>query len=1023
MTRAILLAVLLFGLFGGALPAGAADSNAPRPTAAVGTPVAAAFETVGYVSQTKMLQNMEEGLKKLGALIYVCCILAALVTVGMAGRYEMALWLLIGPPMFFFLIRPGSTPGGSEWEFGKEKDNLKVRDRMLTAASIDPGEGNAASWFFHNFNLITSDIAQQLIKLFTSGTSQRDDHFFMVRQNITRDLFASELEESELISFAVSTRALCIEPLHAAQLLARGLREPSFKNSSEYERHEKEYCKKFTDEKDQYKNVPDGSAREYVAAILKLDKKNSEVLASRTCKQLWTYLVQGVEKRAKEIVGRTITMRMPPDASDEVQKKILHDVVKKLTSSNWNKEGADGDSPPCPANTGSQLAGDAGDKEKLQRIFSAWMIRKIFSDDFRGPVLASMRGDTKTGNDQPIYGDFKTGNAAMEQVRRATIQQKASALPYEIYFIAQSLPYVQGIGLYALAVMYPFFALLVIFPGMAGSFFMWCALWVWLKSWDVGWALVMIADGMLWDLMPHNTFFRYTGGPGDMDPPNILEAAFTGDYAYNLMTYYTMLGLMIGAVPIISANAVLGSKRAVAGILMDGFKTMGSTLSTAVEHHVQTLQLTEVDRAKAEFMAAKVAGEVGKLNDQQVADRDQFAAGASTDARYQEALTSRPITKLAAIAQVLRGAQDAIKAGDLSKLKSYDDELKKLTKANDFLDAAKAGSPKSRFAATAKAFIDEAAERGETLSNSDAESKTMRYFLERLQLDKSFKANDSALKDALTAVKGLSGEDALSAEDLAILEGGVTDKAGSRDAFDGVMTKVGALVDKGVLSKNHAENLLRIAGDQNMNENLRWVANNLNSIAGGGKSSEFKRDANGYLIDPVSGKSARLSIPDKDLQALADYTHEVTITRQLGEGIEEVLLTRALTNMGIGALGAGDIGVLLGSQDVSRALSFRDNIIAHRRSENFQSQAIIDLATNYYNFEVSQTSQWKFTEMVRAGISGREEWWNCADAPYHVGPTADLIISLSSRHLNQYNLRSVGYVVRSYGDLFQGGSR
>lgn len=1015
------LVCLLFVTVFVAVGVAAADENAPRATAAVGTPVAAAFETVGYIAQTKMLQGMGEGLRKLGALIYICCILSALMTAGMAGRYDMALWLLIGPPVFFFMIRAGSTPGGSEWEFGKEKDTLRQRDRLLQAAQINPGEGNGASWFFHNFNLITSDIAQQLIKLFTSSTPHRDDEYFTVRQSITRDLFGSELEESELISFASSVRALCVEPLHAAQLMARALREETFRTSEEYQRQETIYCQKFTEEKDQRQNVPDGNAREFVQTILNLNSKaDSDKLNSRSCKQLWSYLVQGVEKRAQEIVGRTITLRMPPAASAEVRQKILRDIVKKLTSSNWNRSDAnDGPARPCPANTGSNLGGGASDEQKLQRIFSAWMIRKIFTTDFRGPILASMRPDTGAGNDQPIYGDFKSGNAAIDQTRRGTIQQKAAALPYEIYFLAQSLPYVQGIALYALAIMYPFFALLLIVPGMIGSFFMWCALWVWLKSWDVGWALVMIADTMLWDLMPHNTFFRYTGSPSDMDPPNVLEAAFTGDYAYNLMTYYSMLALMIGAVPIISANAILGAKRSVAGIMLDGFKTMASTLSSAVEDNVRTAQLTEVDRAKTEFMAARVNAKVDAVNAQQVANRDQYEAGAATDMLYQRALTSEPASKLSAFARTMRAASDAIKDGDLDKLGKLNEEYAKqyeeLKKDKTLLDSASAGASRSRFADTVAAFQAEG-----NLTKEEAEAKTMRYMMARLDMEKALKANDAPLQGALAAVRALSGENALTADQIAALEAGVTDDA-SKTRFDAAMTRVKELVDKKALDGEYADILLRVKGDKYMNSGIATAAEYTKWVAGTGKADEFKRDANGYLIDPLAGKSQWPQFEQKDLQALSDFNENVRITRQLAEGAEEFLFTRALKKAVLTS-SMGDIGTALALHDVSQGLIFRDLVIAYQRTENYQSQAILELAANYYNFEAGRTQQWHFTEMVRAGLSGRNEHWNVPDAPYHLGPTADTLMGISSRHLEQYGLRAAGFTTRSYQELIPGGS-
>src|SRR5262249_44820712 len=158
---------------------------------------------------------------------------------------------------------------------------------------------------------------------------------------------------------------------------------------------------------------------------------------------------------------------------------------------------------------------------------------------------------------------------------------------------------------FVLAAVYPFFAILAIVPGRAGAFFMWMAMWAWLKSWDIGWAFVMIVDQVLWTLMPHTAYYRMvpsgTGFRIETDPVTVFEAAFAGDYAYNLTTYYLLLSGVITAVPVVTAHALLGSKKAVAGILINGVKTIAQPFSKAASDWLASEHAHENDSYREKY--------------------------------------------------------------------------------------------------------------------------------------------------------------------------------------------------------------------------------------------------------------------------------------------------------------------------------------------------------------------------------------------------------------------------------------
>ena len=96
---------------------------------------------------------------------------------------------------------------------------------------------------------------------------------------------------------------------------------------------------------------------------------------------------------------------------------------------------------------------------------------------------------------------FNNNPAQGQAVMSKLIQhQMASVKKSEGYSFAMIIPYLQGLLLYGLSIAFPFFALMLIVPGKAGAFITWMTLWAWVKSWDVGWALVAVIDDMLWNM-------------------------------------------------------------------------------------------------------------------------------------------------------------------------------------------------------------------------------------------------------------------------------------------------------------------------------------------------------------------------------------------------------------------------------------------------------------------------------------------------------------------------------------------
>ena len=135
-------------------------------------------------------------------------------------------------------------------------------------------------------------------------------------------------------------------------------------------------------------------------------------------------------------------------------------------------------------------------------------------------------------------------------------------LLYGIYQYAMNIPYYQGVLLYYLSIVYPFFCLLVLVPGRAPAFMFLPLGWLWVKSWDVGFALVMVMDKILWNLLPNTEVpinaFGSAASPTEL--PLIIQNAFAVDPTYKLSTHAQFISFALLSVPAITGKMILKAK-------------------------------------------------------------------------------------------------------------------------------------------------------------------------------------------------------------------------------------------------------------------------------------------------------------------------------------------------------------------------------------------------------------------------------------------------------------------------------
>lgn len=608
-----------------------------------GTILAAALESSGYKAQSLILEHFGGMFHDLGALLIVASAMGGLVVVALMGNYRSGLWFFVGPPLFFFVLRNPVAATGVEWQFGAFKPNQEQIDEVLQESV------NAkVSWLFHSYNWLISGLVQESIKVITNN-SMRAQMRFMSRQRMMDSLFNAELDNPGLLALIHrGIKGDCYKEMNAARIIALGNRENEwYKGSAEY----MDALTIYADPKKRARFSLDQNTVEYnylvdlfrtvqqlpVDRTYKLNCERPEdstvdydtwspdvsLQAPVMCAQIWCWMQIGVASEAG---------RLQREAEEEFITEYAKEAYPNIYAEMWHHIAVKLQPPQIEFAPDFDIDPQAqNDASLIPVIIGGILLRKELIKDPRSEMYSAL-GDHAGVYTKPYNFNYQlTKEQVQDLTQRMNKHTMAESQKYETYILALVLPYIQGILLYGLSITFPFFALLILIPGRAGAFFTWMALWAWAKCWDIGWAAVMVVDEVLWELMPHSSI---VSPEKDLNhgPITIFEAAFQSDPAYSMSQYYMLLGVLIISVPMLTANMILGSKRAIGGILIDGLKAMSQKLGGSVADWIGHNQVGKIDFFREAFVVDYVQRHKGQAANKGIAD-----AWAKFDAREQQA--------------------------------------------------------------------------------------------------------------------------------------------------------------------------------------------------------------------------------------------------------------------------------------------------------------------------------------------------------------------------------------------------
>jgi len=530
----------------------------------VGTLVGAAMESAGHHAQSQMLDIFSGPVGvHMGSLIYLIAILGALVTLASGGNYRYAGYLLIGPPLFFFLVNTRAPSAGAEWTFGQRVHDQTLVQRGTRGLMEGDGSAGEVSLFFKGWNMLVSGIVQGLIDLLHL-TEKGSDVDFLNKTERYMETFGAEVRDPLLKLFVnMSATNRCRGYFN----LLKQINDP---NQPEVNRQGAQKVL----ESHGAKNILFRPAEnpEFAQWIQQIFKGKVQVKEQYNCDDLWKLGVDAMKTvEAERLIDLLVKTGLPDGLTEQQAKEKL------MWKFGMTVGGAD--------NIKEYQFGGGVDNAQLTIALNELSARLMYKELTKvNPNLEAR--DLSVDNGVVKLGDrnFDEGTTKALRDLQATDEYQYKG---ELIIGALTLPYIQGVVLYFLAVTFPFFALFMMIPGRHTAMMLWMGLWLWAKLWDFGFAVVMLIDNMLYALMPHGPIMteQEVANPG-----SAFKTLLEFDPTYSVSTYYNLVACCLLAVPVITGMVVHRGGREVMDAVSSTYREFPSKFGTSVAAYKRAIR-------------------------------------------------------------------------------------------------------------------------------------------------------------------------------------------------------------------------------------------------------------------------------------------------------------------------------------------------------------------------------------------------------------------------------------------------
>ena len=550
--------------------------------------ISAAMQTAGIYFQSDVLSQLVGDsaaecsgstcfFKSFAVLLFMCSAAAGVLTYAVFGTSKRVLMLLICPSIFFWMLYARVPAGATILRVGERvaPDGTKAQERLLEAlgdADIYKQQPQI-SFFFAKFdNLISSSV--QTIVNFLIDTPNGEDLVNVAREKAFQKTFNASSQESGFVGLvSYGLMGACAE--YSQQLLnLKVLNEQINDNGARFTAADKADLENqrtaVTNKISQLEKIvvplsPALSEYLYYVAKDTLDSMNTGGLVDvnsllqrptkATCKEMFEF-TRLAAKREAAVVLKQATNNGQTGA-DGTPYKAVQDELEVAVVGN---SGADA-------------------QARLTEVIGANLLKNTMT---KGPQTTLVDNLLSHG---PL--DPEKYNVLFNEYAKAEAEGELVGLEY----FAGTIPYLQGFLLFLLAGSFPFFCFFLLIPSKMGSFGIWLGCWIWVKSWDIGFAFVTLVREFLWYILHYSTATESLKLNWD-DPASVV--AFINDKHDSFLgmpTYVFIVSVLTMSVPAITAQMCLGATEllsAVSSAYKDAAQKFGKQHGLSVKRSYAT---------------------------------------------------------------------------------------------------------------------------------------------------------------------------------------------------------------------------------------------------------------------------------------------------------------------------------------------------------------------------------------------------------------------------------------------------
>ena len=508
-----------------------AESLAVDQIGAVGHFVAAMLQTAGLDGQSHVLNYMSSIIETVGALFYLVAVIAALISIALYGDYKKALYLLIAPGLFFFMLKTTVPAQGTLVRFGdRTVENSPQAQRTMIEMFINKNHDEVAdetpqqiSWFYVVYDNLVTSVVQGLIG-FLLDTENRRDLVIAGRERVYTNILQAESSDPNFIKLiAQGVMGQCARPTMIANEASR----INSDDSSTQGMRSKLSQQRIDEAKNTFINLDQELAGYLIGQ--KIINSVDDISKGVSCYQTWEYVAKAAHNEA-DLYRKKIEAQQ---RDTQGKNQIPEDTWKTI----WDE---------VEATIGKGDQSGSVDSSKVNDVLAAILLRNNLLKNSHSALTSQ------------IFEKVPFNNPEMSMIYENLSATEATGMTAKLVYFAAILPYIQGLFLMVLTVIYPFFCVFLLLPGRYMTFFMWMTIWLWVKSWDVGFAIIVFLKDFLWQFLSRDTFHNVRSVDWN-EPSDIFEFVAMKDPIATPNTYSTIISLLTLAVPILTSELCMGA--------------------------------------------------------------------------------------------------------------------------------------------------------------------------------------------------------------------------------------------------------------------------------------------------------------------------------------------------------------------------------------------------------------------------------------------------------------------------------